>query len=284
MRRFGAAVFTAVVIAFVSVTALAQAPGQAPQRKLIKITDNLYRFQNNFHFGVVYVTPAGVIVGDTIDTAAATWLKDEIARQFNQPVKYVFLSHDHDDHASGAEVFANTGAVVISHALARAKIAANRPPAAVPTVTFTDRLDINLGGKTVELHFVGKNHSDNMIVARFPAERVVFAVDWIPVKGLAFREMHDSYFPDWNDGLKRVEAMDFDTLTPGHGNVGTKADVAAFRGYLEDLQAAVRKAMSEGKSVDQMKAEIKLDKYKDWQQYGQFLALNVQGMHGYLAK
>jgi glyoxylase-like metal-dependent hydrolase (beta-lactamase superfamily II) len=282
MRRYLATALAAVVFAFTGSAFGQQQPQQTPKRDLIKITDNLYRFQNNFHFGVVYVTPAGVIVGDTIDTAAATWLKDEIAKRFNQPVKYVFLSHDHDDHTSGAEVFANAGVPVISHAAARAKIAANRPPAAVPTITFADRLDINLGGKTVELHYVGKNHSDNTIVARFPAERALFAVDWIPVKALAFREMRDSHFPDWNEGLKRVEAMDFDILTPGHGNVGTKADVAAFRGYLEDLQAAVRKAKSEGKTVDQAKAEIKLDKYKDWGQYEQFLPLNVQGMYGYI--
>jgi glyoxylase-like metal-dependent hydrolase (beta-lactamase superfamily II) len=280
MRRI--LVAAVAVFAFAGSAIAQQQPQQQPNRALVKVADNLYRFQNNFHFGVVYVTPAGVIVGDTIDTAAATWLKDEIARQFNQPVKYVFLSHDHNDHTSGAEVFANMGVPVISHAAARAKIAANRPPSAVPTVTFTDRLDINLGGKTVELHFVGKNHSDNSIVARFPAERALFAVDWIPVKGLAFREMGDSHFPDWNDGLKRVEAMDFDILMPGHGNVGTKADVAAFRGYLEDLQAAVRKAKSEGKTVDQAKAEITLEKYKDWAQYQQFLPLNVQGMYGYV--
>jgi glyoxylase-like metal-dependent hydrolase (beta-lactamase superfamily II) len=281
MRRILAAALAAAVLAFAG-AADAQQPQQPPNRALVKVADNLYRFQNNFHFGVVYVTPAGVIVGDTIDTAAATWLKDEIAKQFNQPVKYVFLSHDHDDHTSGAEVFATMGVPVISHAAARAKIAANRPAGAVPTVTFTDRLDINLGGKTVELHFVGKNHSDNSIVARFPAERALFAVDWIPVKGLAFREMRDSHFPDWNDGLKRVEAMDFDILMPGHGNVGTKADVAGFRGYLEDLQAAVRKAKGEGKTVDQAKAEIQLEKYKDWAQYQQFLPLNVQGMYGYM--
>jgi glyoxylase-like metal-dependent hydrolase (beta-lactamase superfamily II) len=281
MRHYLAAAMAAAVVAF-AVTADAQQSPQPPNRALVKVADNLYRFQNNFHFGVVYVTPAGVIVGDTIDTAAATWLKDEIAKQFNQPVKYVFLSHDHDDHTSGAEVFAAMGVPVISHAAARAKIAANRPASAVPSVTFTDRLDINLGGKTVELHFVGKNHSDNSIVARFPAERAVFAVDWIPVKGLAFREMRDSYFPDWNEGLKRVEAMDFDILLPGHGAVGTKADVAGFRGYLEDLQAAVRKAIGEGKTVDQAKDEIKLDKYQSWAQYQQFLPLNVQGMYGYL--
>ena len=284
MRRVMAIVAAALAIAFFAPTADAQQQQQQePRRSLTKISGDLYRWQNNFHYGVVYITPAGAIVGDTINAAAATWLKDEIARQFNQPVKYVFLSHDHADHASGAEIFAAAGATVIAHDGARAKIASNRPPEAVPTVTFSDKLTIALGGKTVELIHVGRNHSDNSIVARFPAEQALFAVDFIPIKGLAFREMNDSYYPDWLESLRRVEAMDFQILTPGHGPVGAKADVAAFRGYMQDLEAAVRKGMAEGKSVDQLKTEVALDKYKDWSDYKDFLPLNVQGMHRMLS-
>jgi glyoxylase-like metal-dependent hydrolase (beta-lactamase superfamily II) len=282
MRRVITTAAAALAIAFFAPTADAQQQQQEPRRALTKIAGDLYRFQNNFHFGVVYVTRAGAIVGDTINTAAATWLKDEIARQFNQPVKYVFLSHDHADHASGAEVFAAAGATVIAHERARAKIASNRPAAAVPTMTFSERLTLELGGKAVELIHVGRNHSDNSIVARFPAERVLFAVDFIPVKTLAYREMQDSYYPDWLESLRRVEAMDFETLTPGHGPLGTNADATAFREYLQDLEAAVRKGMAEGKSVDQLKAEVTLEKYKDWSEYRD-LPLNVQGMHRMLS-
>src|SRR4029079_11950868 len=160
MRRFMAIAAAVLAVAFLAPTADAQQQQQQePRRALTKIAGDLYRWQNNFHFGVVYVTPAGVIVGDTVNAAAATWLKDEIARQFNQPVKYVFLSHDHADHASGAEVFAAAGATVIAHERAGPKIASNRPPAAVPTLTFTDKMTLELGGKTVELTHVGRNHS-----------------------------------------------------------------------------------------------------------------------------
>jgi glyoxylase-like metal-dependent hydrolase (beta-lactamase superfamily II) len=283
MRRVIAIAAAALAIVFFAPTADAQQQQQEPRRALTKIAGDLYRWQNNFHYGVVYVTPAGVIVGDTINAAAATWLKDEITRQFNQPVKYVFMSHDHADHGSGAEVFADAGATIISHERARPKIASNRPAAAVPTVTFADKLNLELGGKSVELTYVGRNHSDNMIVARFPAEQVLFAVDFIPVKGLGFRELGDSHYPDWQESLRRVEAMDFQTLTPGHGPLGTKADATAFREYLQDLEAAVRKGMAEGKSVDQLKTEVALDKYKDWADYKEFLPLNVQGMHRMLS-
>ena len=57
------------------------------------------------------VTPAGAIVTDPIDAGAAQWLKDEIKKRFNQPVKYVIYSHDHADHISGGQVFTDTAIV-----------------------------------------------------------------------------------------------------------------------------------------------------------------------------
>jgi glyoxylase-like metal-dependent hydrolase (beta-lactamase superfamily II) len=114
---------------------------------------------------------------------------------------------------------------------------------------------------------------------RFPAERVLFAVDFIPVKGVAFRDFPDAYITDWIESLKRVEAMDYDVLAPGHGALGTKEDVRAYRGYMEELRAAVLEASRAGKSVDEMKQTIKLDRYKDWFRYEEFLPLNIEGMY-----
>ena len=191
---------------------------QAPVREITQIKGNLYRFRNNFHYSVFVVTPAGIIATDPINAEAARWLKAELAKRFNLPVKYLLYSHDHADHISGGEVFADT-AVVVSHDNAKRTIVGERRPTAVPQVTFSDNLTIELGGTVVELSHVGRNHSDNSVVMRFPAERVLFAVDFIPVNELPFRDFPDGWMPDWIDSLKRVEAMDFDVLAPGHGPV-----------------------------------------------------------------
>jgi glyoxylase-like metal-dependent hydrolase (beta-lactamase superfamily II) len=257
---------------------LTQQPAQPPKRDITKIAGDLYRFQNNFHYSVFLVTPAGIIVTDPIDAEAAKWLKAELAQRFKQPIKYLIYSHDHRDHIAGGEVFADT-ATVVAHENAKAAIIGEKRPTAVPNVTFSDSLTIELGGKTVELTYVGRNHSDNSIVMRFPAERVLFAVDFIPVKGVAFRDFPDAYITDWIESLKRVEAMDYDVLAPGHGALGTKEDVRAYRGYMEELRAAVLEASRAGKSVDEMKQTIKLDKYKDWFRYEEFLPLNIEGMY-----
>jgi glyoxylase-like metal-dependent hydrolase (beta-lactamase superfamily II) len=261
---------------------LAAAPGarsqpQAPVREITKIAGEVYRFRNANHYSVFAVTPAGVIATDPINADAARWLKAEIAQRFNQPVRFVVYSHDHADHISGGEVFADT-ALVVAHENARATIIGERRPTAIPQVTFSDRMTIDLGGTTAELSYVGKNHSDNSIVVRFPRERVLFAVDFIPVNAYSFRDFPDAYMPDWIDSLRRVEAMDFDVLAPGHGALGTRANVTMFREYLHDLRAEVTRHVREGKSVDETKQLVTLPKYAAWGPK-EWFPLNVEGMY-----
>jgi glyoxylase-like metal-dependent hydrolase (beta-lactamase superfamily II) len=263
-------------------SALAQQPAPPPVREISKIAGEVYRFRNNNHYAVFAVTQAGAIVTDPIDPGAAQWLKDEIKKRFNQPVKYVIYSHDHADHISGGQVFADT-AIVVAHDNAKAAIIAEKRPTAVPAISFSDEMIIELGGTLVQLSYVGKNHSDNAIVVRFPKERIVFAVDFIPVETLAFRDFPDGYINDWVDSLRRVEAMDFDVLAPGHGPLGKKAHVTMFREYLEDLRGEVLRYIREGKSLDETKQAVKLTKYEKWGNYQQWLPLNVEGMYRYLS-
>ncbi len=152
-----------------------------------------------------------------------------------------------------------------------------------PDTVYADTMNVTLGGKTVELHYVGRNHSDNMTVMRFPDERVVFTVDFITVKRLPFRNLGDSYLPDWLDSIKRVQAMDFDIVAPGHGSLGTRADVADNLTYLDNLTAAVQAQIAAGATVEQAQAAVPLDAYKDWGQYDAWLAQNVAGAYRILS-
>ena len=277
MTRLGSRMAAAAAIVIVALASWGAA-AQDAKRSITKIAGDLYRFQNNFHYSVFLVTGDGVIATDPINAEAAAWLKAEIARRFNQEVKFLVYSHDHVDHIAGGEVFADT-AVVVAHDNAKATILGEKRPTAVPDVTFSDSMTITLGGKTVELSYLGRSHSDNMIVMRFPAERALFAVDFISVKRLPYRDLSDAYFPDWIEAIRRVEAMDFDILVPGHGPLGVKADAADHRAYLEELYDAVLAAARAGRTLEQMQAEIKLEAYADWGQYEAWRPLNIEGMH-----
>lgn len=257
----------------------AQAQSGETKRAITQIAGDLYRFQNNFHYSVFLVTPEGVIVTDPINAEAAVWLKDEIKARFNQPIKYLVYSHDHSDHSAGGEVFADDGAIVIAHENAKHAIIGEGRPTAVPDLTFTDRMTLELGGKTVELLYLGKGHSDNLIVMNFPAERTLFTVDFISAKRLPFKTMSDTYIPDLITAINKVQAIDFDILAPGHGALGTKQDAADHGRYVQELYDAVLSAAREGKSLEEMKASIRMEAYKDWGQYEAWLPLNIEGVY-----
>ena len=85
------------ILAPVTVTA------QEAKREITRITDDVYRFQNNFHVNMFVITDAGVVVTDPINAEAAGWLKEEIAKLTDQPITHLIYSHSHGDHASGGD-------------------------------------------------------------------------------------------------------------------------------------------------------------------------------------
>ena len=103
---------------------------------------------------------------------------------------------------------------------------------------------------------------------RLPKEKIIFAVDFAPVGSLPGRGMIDSYPLEWEDSIKKVLAMDWERLIPGHpgagGRLGTKKDVQDILAFLQDASAEVKKAAREGKCWDTVEKEMKLPKYADW--------------------
>jgi glyoxylase-like metal-dependent hydrolase (beta-lactamase superfamily II) len=86
-------------------------------REIGKLTGDVYYARYDDYVSAFMVTPEGIVLVEPVGTEQATWLKGELARRFNQPVKYVIYSHSHGDHASGAAVFADTARIVGHEAL-----------------------------------------------------------------------------------------------------------------------------------------------------------------------
>ncbi len=231
------------------------------------------------------VTPQGVIATDPIGERrpAAKAYIDEIQKITKAPIKYVIYSHSHFDHIAGGKPFKDLGAVFVAHKNAKSahRRAQGRPTSSCPTRWSTSRTIITLGGTTLELNYVGKNHSDSTLVMRLPKEKIIFTVDWIPIQGVQFRGMADNYLPDIEDGLKKVIAMDWEThdprpSRPRRPQTGTKDDARAELAYLQDLSAAVKKAVDDGKCYADAQRDIKLPKYESWGDYGPFLPMNIE--------
>jgi glyoxylase-like metal-dependent hydrolase (beta-lactamase superfamily II) len=287
MPRTTAAGLTGVLIAAALVTtAHAQQPAAATPYAVTKVdgTENVYIFRYVGHQSMFVVTPAGVIVTDPIGERrpAAKAYIEEIRKIAKAPIKYVIYSHDHYDHIAGGQPFKDLGATFIAHRNAKKRLAALKPAdVVIPDEVVDDKRVIKLGGTVLELDYVGRNHSDSMLVMRLPKEKIIYTVDWLPLQSLQFRGMADTYVPDIEQGMKKVLAMDWDRLIPGHPGpggrqTGTKDDVRDDLAYLNDLSDAVKKEVDANKSVADAVKDIKLPKYEKWNGYGPFLPMNIE--------
>jgi glyoxylase-like metal-dependent hydrolase (beta-lactamase superfamily II) len=283
LLRTGLAGMTATVIAgALAVPAQAQ-QAPPPPFATTKVTDNVYIFRYGNHQSMFVVTPAGVIATDPIgERRPVKPYIDAIQAVTKAPIKYVIYSHSHFDHIAGGQPFKELGAVFVAHRNARERIAALKSPDVVlPDQVVDGKRNIALGGTTLELNYVGKNHSDSTLVMRLPKEKIIFTVDWIPIQGIQFRGMADTYVPDIEEGLKKVIAMDWEALIPGHPGpggkqTGNKDNAREELAYLQDLSAAVKQAVGEGKSYADAEKDIKLPKYEAWPNYNAFLPMNIE--------
>jgi len=322
-----------------------QAQQRGPAREIVNVKGDIYRARNNNYFSLFMVTPEGIILADPINTAFATWMKEQFAERFKVPVRYVIYSHSHWDHVEGGAVFADTARFIAQENVARnmdGRIpqmpgdmldrnhngrfeleeivgplndnqgrcgmpagffrTADRnsdgslTPAELqadirrPDIYYSQRMTLTLGGKTVELIYPGENHSNDATVLYFPAERVVFATEFIsdvalPATGspLSFPSacgpFDGSPLSEWIRSYRTVEALDFDIFAGGHGALGTKADVTANRQFFEDLVAAVSAGMAQGKSLAELQQTLMFEKYKDWSGYAARRAPTIESAY-----
>jgi len=276
-----------------SLAAHAQAPAR-PQVATTKVegTENVYIFRNGNHQSMFVVTNDGVIATDPIGygrpTGGQTYL-DEIRKVTDKPVKYVIYSHHHFDHAAGGKAFKEAGATFVAHEKAKQQLAVLKDPHTVlpdETVTDAGRV-IQLGGTSLELKYLGLNHSDSMLVMRLPKEKIIFVVDTLPVGQVPGRGMIDFYPLQAEGFIKQVIALDWDRLIPGHpgpnDRLGTKKDAQDQLEFLQDASAEMKQLAQDGKCWEPAEKEFKLSKYESWPGYAAgmpFVARRYCGLWG----
>lgn len=278
------------VLAIAALPAAAQAPTPPFSTTKVEGTDGVYIFRYQGHQAMFVVTPDGVIATDPIGErrpAAAAYIA-EIRKITQAPIKYVVYSHSHFDHIAGGKPFKDLGATFIAHKNTKSLLEARKNPDVVlpDFVVDDDGGKIELGGTTLELLYLGKNHGDNSLIMRLPKEKIIFVVDFLPLAGTQFRVMADTYVPEQEDSMKKILAMDWDRLIPGHPGaggrqIGNKNDVKTDLDYVLDLSAAVKQAVDAGKSYGDAIRDIKLPKYESLPGYQQNLAGNIERYYDY---
>src|SRR6266571_8550712 len=239
MSRIHLAAGAALIAATLAATALAQQPAPPPAPPLFATTkvdgtDGVYVFRYQGHQALFVVTPEGVIATDPIGErrpqAVQTYIA-EIRKITQAPIRYVVYSHHHFDHIAGGKPFKDLGATFVGHARGKAQLLrVKNPDVVIPDLTVGDSGGtLQVGGTTLNLVYVGRNHTDNMLVMQLPKEKLIFTVDFIPIQGVFFRNLPDGYPLELESSLEKVLAMDWDRMLTGHpgpgGRLGTKDDV-----------------------------------------------------------
>lgn len=291
MRRFvQVIVCAALTLVALAVSVQAQQPPPFATTRVWG-TENVYVFRYRNHQAMFIVTKDGVIATDPIGYGrpeAVTTYVEEIKKITDKPIKYLIYSHHHFDHIAGGKPFKDAGAKIIAHKRAKERLAVIKDPATpLPDETFEKKRVLTLGGTTLELIYVGLNHSDSSIVMRLPKEKIVFVVDFLPVGGVPGRGMIDFYPLEAEVAIKQVLAMDWERLIPGHpgpgGRLGTKQDAQDQLTFLQDASEVVKAAAREGKCWEPAEKELTLPKYEDWPGYKnnlQFVLRRYCGLWG----
>ena len=291
MRKLLTAIGLSASALAIAVPAAAQTPPPFATTK-VEGTDNVYIFRNGGHQSMFIVTKDGVIATDPIaygrPTGGQTYV-DEIKKVTDKPIKYLIYSHHHYDHIAGGQAFKAAGAKIIAHRNVTKHLAPLKDPnTPLPDETFATSKTIALGGTTLELNYLGPNHSDSNLVMRLPKEKIVFIVDTLPVGTVPGRGMIDFYPIETEAFIKKVLALQWDRLIPGHpgapnGRLGTRKDVEDQLTLLQDASAEMKKLAQDGKCWDTAEKEFKLGKYESWPGYAQglpFIARRYCGLWG----
>ena len=262
--------------------------------ELVRFTPDAYGFRWNAHVAMFIVTDEGVILVDPLgqqNPRTPALIKEAVRSVTEQPVKYVIYSHWGADHGMGGAAFADT-AQFVGHRKSVDRIAKlNDPSSPLPTITFSEKTSVELGGKRIDLYPTDMYDNDDYFVIHHPASRLAMLVDLVQPKNLPFRNLLGN--PDRI--VERLQwlndTLDFDVLVSGHAYpqmTGTKQDVAEQRQYYLDLTQAIDASRSAGHAdgspemTDAVRATM-APKYGSWRRFDEMLADNIEGMIGWRA-
>ena len=250
---------------------------------ITQLTDNVYRRGGTSN--VFMVTDEGIIMVDaTCDGGGMEWLKEELGRRFGVPVKYVILSHDHEMHICGLQVFDDT-AVTIGHKNIREHIIREDRNTSLPDIVFeTDSLEIYLGGQRAIVYYFGPLHSDNLVQVHFPDEGVMVATDLVRAgKSIGLPDYRDSNVNNMVDALWHLSKLDnVDIVVPGHAGLADQQSFTFYREYLIALRERVLDEMVAGASIEEILERVTMEDFSDYGNYDNWLRANVISMWDYL--
>jgi cyclase len=282
--RLKAGVLT--IFAALVLTGSAFAQDLGPRVK--KLADGVYvhtgkGFESNS--GII-LTPEGVVVIDTGQNPIESRdIMETVKKLTSMPVRLVIDTEPHADHTTGHYVFSPPAIVVAAAGAGESmrgadanapdriqRLAASSPEmkAALegyrfiaPHIEYHDKMSINLGGRAIELMYLKGVHSEADSAVWLPKERVLFSASAYVVNQINILRPIVT-IPDILAAGKMMKALNPEHVVPGHGTPGTVKIFEDGEQYYALLTERVGKLMKEGKSLDDIKKEVKMPEYASW--------------------
>jgi glyoxylase-like metal-dependent hydrolase (beta-lactamase superfamily II) len=220
---------------------------------LQRLTAHTYFFGGGFYTATFYVGDQGVLVFDPPEGQGAH-LVQAIAEVTNLPVTAIVYSHNHADHMIGAREILEASAVAgvrdvrviaSTETVSLMKLLKCTMPPVTETVAWP-KGTFEFEGLTVELHgFVKAAHADDASALLLVQEEVAHIPDLINGDQPPFRRFGESEnYIHYRPNVNELGSLNWVHVVTGHGNVGSKDDIRFVNAFLDDLEAAVAKAMS----------------------------------------
>jgi len=252
--------------------------------KVSKVSGNIFMLEGEGGNIAASVGEDGIVIVDDEFAPLAEKIQAALKnlKITDKPVRFVINTHYHGDHAGGNPPFATSGSTIIAQDNVRKRlmsggIAGNggsvkmeaKPAekAALPIITFEHDLTVHLNGEDIRaLHFPA-GHTDGDAIIFFPRANVVHMGDDFVRYGFPFIDVASGgSVQGMADGVeKAIAQLPADVkVIPGHGQLSNLDDVRAYIQMLKETTAAVQKAMSAKKTLDQMKQEKILAPWAKW--------------------
>ena len=243
-------------------------PQETKPVKLNKISDNLYEvLDGKGARGGLFIGDNGVMVIDAKqDEISVKQTLDEIAKITDKPIKYLVDTHSDGDHVTGNQFFP-ASVTIISHENCRKEFFLpkrdgslsdwNKPELLpfIPSITFSDQMDIYFGSQKVELFYFGVGHTTGDAVVYFREQKVAFIGDQVFTgrPQLIHAYKGGNSFEHVRTLTKMLESLDAEKFFSGHSEMLDRAGIQKHIETMKDLQGKIKSLITDNKSLDEIK-------------------------------
>src|SRR5262245_33914002 len=247
----------------------AQQDLSAVQIKTTKVADNFYTLEGSGGMMGVLVGPDGVFIVDAQFAPLTDKLVAAIKQISDGRMRFLVNTHVHGDHTGGDENFAKLGVTILARDELRARLAVPGrggppPAAALPILTYKDRVTFHMNGEDIQLIPVPAAHTDGDTMVYFPKADVLMTGDFFrSIQYPNIDRANGGSLQGMLNGLAQVVSVAGANtkIIPGHGPTVSKTAVAAQRDLIVAVRDRVAKLVAQRQTQEQVVAAKVLADY-----------------------